>query len=332
MPTISIEDRRKGALYGQAIGDALGVPWEFNEDVPDVEYLDYGDTRIAESWEFGEVPKDIKTTEGFGDWSDDTEQALCILEALASKEITTLALAASLKDWYDRDGKGCGTLTSKVLTHPNFLKLPLEVSESLWNQSGKTSAPNGGVMRTSAVAIYKPWDLKWVVENAVQCCKVTHYDPRCAASCVAVSVALALLIRGDSIPHAIDFACKAGQHIEPGCKPFIHTPTQLSKLDLDSGGIGYTYKCMAAGFWALKEFQRCDDEGYEDIWSSRITWILTKIIKAGGDTDTNAAVAGALLGAVCGFKNLPENLVTNLSNIEKLEQYYKKLPKSVQEI
>lgn len=36
---------------------------------------------------------------------------------------------------------------------------------------------------------------------------------------------------------------------------------------------------------------------------------IRNIIKKGGDTDTNAAIGGGMLGAVLGFKNLPDKYV-----------------------
>ena len=48
---------------------------------------------------------------------------------------------------------------------------------------------------------------------------------------------------------------------------------------------------------------------------------LQAIIAAGGDTDTNGAVAGALMGARMGYAALPETWVTGLLNKELLEEH-----------
>ena len=70
--------------------------------------------------------------------------------------------------------------------------------------------------------------------------------------------------------------------------------TQLSELQLDDKkGIGYTLKCMGAGFWALRQ--------------TDFRYALEAIVFEAGDADTNGAVAGALLGCKLGFSGLPKS-------------------------
>ena len=74
----------------------------------------------------------------------------------------------------------------------------------------------------------------------------------------------------------------------------------------DDKSMGYTLKTMAAGLWAYwhaKSFE----EG------------LLAVVNAGGDADTNAAVACAILGAKFGFNAIPKEYVDGLRNKEKLE-------------
>lgn len=88
----------------------------------------------------------------------------------------------------------------------------------------------------------------------------------------------------------------------------------LEQLQLDEGmhdrvkgqrpPIGYTYKCAGAGLWALAEFLRRETLGYDDLWNDRAFEILQRVIMAGGDADTNGAVAGAVLGAAVGFETM----------------------------
>ena len=52
---------------------------------------------------------------------------------------------------------------------------------------------------------------------------------------------------------------------------------------------------------------------------------LQAIIAEGGDTDTNGAVAGALMGARMGYRALPETWVTGLMNKELLEERIERL-------
>lgn len=66
----------------------------------------------------------------------------------------------------------------------------------VWERSGKFIAPNGGVMRTSILGTMQFNDLTKVIDNTKNACQVTHADSRCIASCVAVTVAIALMLQG----------------------------------------------------------------------------------------------------------------------------------------
>ena len=51
-------------------------------------------------------------------------------------------------------------------------------------------------MRTSILGTMEYHDIAKVIENTKSACKVTHTDPRCVASCVAVTMAIALMLQG----------------------------------------------------------------------------------------------------------------------------------------
>lgn len=50
-------------------------------------------------------------------------------------------------------------------------------------------------MRTSVLGTMEFQDLNKVIENTKRACMVTHADPRCIASCVAVTIAIALMLQ-----------------------------------------------------------------------------------------------------------------------------------------
>ena len=72
----------------------------------------------------------------------------------------------------------------------------LQAAEDVWKSSGRIVAPNGGVMRTSILGIHDFGDIDAVIANTMAACKVTHADPRCLASCIAVTTAIALMLQG----------------------------------------------------------------------------------------------------------------------------------------
>jgi len=88
----------------------------------------------------------------------------------------------------------------------------------------------------------------------------------------------------------------------------------LEVLDLDEGlnarervTYCYTLKTLAAGFWALRHANTFS-EG------------LLAIVHEGGDADTNAAVAGALLGARFGYRAIESAWIEGLVYRQELEQ------------
>ncbi len=78
-------------------------------------------------------------------------------------------------------------------------------------------------------------------------------------------------------------------------------------MRLDEGLIGHTLLCMEAGLWAMTT-----PLGFEEA--------LVRVVSAGGDTDTNGAVAGAVLGARYGFDAIPPRWLEGIPQRERLEK------------
>lgn len=86
----------------------------------------------------------------------------------------------------------------------------------------------------------------------------------------------------------------------------------IAALQLDEGlnpgevdRIGYTLKATAAGFWSIKNCQSFESG-------------IRTVIEEGGDADSNAAVAGALLGALLGYKSIDTRLKEDLVDHQEL--------------
>ncbi|CAG8579006.1 2067_t:CDS:2 [Funneliformis mosseae] len=85
-------------------------------------------------------------------------------------------------------------------------------------------------------------------------------------------------------------------------------PENLTALKLDeSSSIGYVYKCLGSALYCFtRNLNQQSDEG------EAFKKIITELALEAGDSDTNATVAGALLGARIGFKKLPKSWVEGL--------------------
>lgn len=308
-------DQVRGCLYGKAVGDALGIPIEFKSKIWIA--LKYG--------EEGAGPDKFEASRDFkrGEWSDDTEMAVAIAMTYLASEYQTPPMteyARAFWNWLINDGRGSGRLTRSVLTDPKFLEDPHNSAHRIWIRSKMNAAANGAVMRTAFLGLLKPEDLDWTEKHAVDVARVTHWDPRCVASAVAVSIAVALLVTGSTVEEAIqeaeERACQ--YHDEVG----LWMDRTLEELDLDEGlddpdypgrpPIGYTYKTMGIGFWALR--QVATGLSFEEV--------LQEVLWEGGDSDTNGAVAGALMGAALGFDAIPEEWTSGIYASDRLEEIF----------
>ena len=294
-------DRLKGTIYGQAIGDALGLgtegmtdedmAWKYPHGIK--HYSDIFQDRHRKRWKIG-------------DWTDDTDMMLCIANAIIKdKGVNLTSIAQNFKDWADGEPMGIGENTYKVLMIGDYVEHPLEVSKKVWEMSGKKAAANGGLMRTSIVGLFP----KAVEECAVNICRLTHYDPRCVGSCVIVSELIHSLVYNEkrlSYHQIVDMSRKYDERIVEFVDLSMNTDIRALELQ-DEESVGYTLRTLAAGLWAYWNARTFEDG-------------LLSVVRAGGDADTNAAVACAILGAKFGFNAIPQEYIDGLIYKEQLDE------------
>lgn len=295
-------DKVKGTIYGQAIGDALGLgtegmtdedmAWKYPNGI--THYSDIFQDRHRKRWKIG-------------DWTDDTDMMLCIANAVVKdKWVVFSSIARNFKEWADGDPMGIGENTYKVLSFADYVDKPFEASKKVWEMSHRQSAANGGLMRTSIVGLLPSNTEKW----AANICRLTHYDPRCAGSCVIVSKLIHSLVFEES-PISYDKMLDIGRRYDERIEEYIDlaiNSEDIRELDLQNwDNVGYTLKTLAAGLWAYW-YAESFVEG------------LLAVVRAGGDADTNAAVACAILGAKFGFSAIPQEYVEGLIYREQLDE------------
>lgn len=84
---------------------------------------------------------------------------------------------------------------------------------------------------------------------------------------------------------------------------------------------------MGSGLWALQTVAdaRIDDDVDGAAGPAAFRAVLADIIRAGGDADTNGAVAGALAGCYLGYSGLPQDWIQAMPYAEWLEAWVQKL-------
>ncbi len=304
-----LSDRARGVMLGLACGNLLGLPVEsqWHDD-------------IARWYPNGLT--DIDPQEAHRSMDDDLAQAVDLAEALLAGGDYAQDFAGRLVVWAHENGRGMGYTTGEVIRELSTGK-PLPEPARIVYERRNRIAPNGGVMRCAPVAIARRQDPDPLVADSAATCAVTHYAAACQWSCIIINAAIALLINGaapdlpailaaavadgcpdlasiahaDGIPADILDAIADGEDIPP----------DIDWLRQDQKLIGHTLIALQAGLWAVTTPLSLEDA-------------LIALVSAGGDTDTNAAVAGAVLGARYGASGIPERWLPCIPQRERIEE------------
>jgi ADP-ribosylglycohydrolase len=300
-----------GCLLGQALGDALGFVVEARPFEVAARYVDQY-LRTGRAGDLGHPEF------AFGQYSDDTQLAReLLLSVLDAEGWNPEAFARRLSALFERgEDVGAGPGTRAAATRLN--------SGTHWSLAG-TPAPyagNGSAMRVAPFGLVFA-DTRARVTAAVEQSLVTHLDPRCAAGAVAVAHAVALAADAaplDPTDFLFEVAALAGAQDQSvgsairGLATWTHLPPAEAARWLHAEGLDPAYADEWQGIsafvtpslvWSLYSFLRDPD----DYWTAVCT-----AIGAGGDTDTMAAIAGAIAGARLGPSALPSDLVEQLND------------------
>lgn len=299
----TIEDRYRGVLLGVAVGNLLGIPVE-------------GMSKKAVRELFPKGVRDINPKEKHRPWDDDLAQAVLLAEALLDSDILSPDdLAVRLLRWEQENGRGIGDLTRRVLQEIGQGTPATLAAQRVWEIDGREPASNGAVMRCAPVVLKWLRQPELMVEETLQSARVTHYDGRCQWSAVALNIALACALRGTTV----DLPALATALDEAGAPAAVReavrfVPGQyLDAFVLDERHkMGYTLKAMQAGLWALTQ-----GRGFEET--------LIQVVNAGGDTDTNGAVAGAMLGGMYGESGIPVRWLDCIPKRDRLTELASRL-------
>ncbi|XP_046575279.1 uncharacterized protein LOC124283294 [Haliotis rubra] len=166
---------------------------------------------------------------------------------------------------------------------------------------------NGAIIRTAILGVPFFHNLGEVTENAVRICRATHSDSRCVASCVVISVVIAMLLQGRQLEpkDILAQASKCGLQYLSDDELRDEMMTQINISDIgslktnESNRMSHTYKPLAAAMLALHT-----QDSYREF--------VMKLIHEAGDSNSNTCVAGAVLGGRVGYSHLPADWIQGL--------------------
>jgi len=314
----SSRDRALGAFYGLALGDALGMPTqsmsraEIRADYGDIRgFLDAGPHQlIAAGMPAGSV-------------TDDTEQAILLARLLIAGggEFDARTFALSLLDW-ERSMEARGSLD---LLGPSTKAAVQRLSggESA-ETAGRFGSTNGAAMRITPVGIARDLgSMTAFVDAVARASEVTHNTTLGIASAAAIGAAVSAGVSGASLPEAVDAAIRGA--VEGGTRGYWIAGGSIAArihwaVDYLSG------LTLAAQADAVNDVIGTSVASQESVVAavalaatSRDPWeTLCLAASIGGDTDTIAAMTGAILGSVFGVQQWPAGAIGTLESVNGL--------------
>jgi len=292
----NLEDRYLGCLIGLACGDALGGPVEF---VPraqmDERYPDGLRDFIGGGW-LNLFPGEI---------TDDTQMALDVARSLVAHPDGNMDdLASRFLAWRNSEPKDIGNTTRDALDRlARGLPWDEAGEQTHVNRGPRNSAGNGAIMRCAPVALRFRTDPDRLRGVSIDVSRLTHANPLCTWASVAVDRAIAALLDGESIAGAIDRSSEDIQRAE--VRSAIDLAGSVNRDRVASGG--YVLDTLSAAYWSLLQTASFEDA-------------VVVAVGLGGDTDTTAAVAGALAGAHYGLNAIPDRWRSQVQYRDELTQ------------
>ena len=288
-----LEDRLAGTLLGTALGDALGLAAE-------------GLAARVVARRFGALDR-FRLLGRTGYVSDDTEQTALVAEVLVRErhdpERIVRLFRRSLLSWFARlpFGIGFGTLRACV-------RIALGL-----RRTGVASAGNGAAMRAAVIGVvFREQDRddgRRAIGAALA--RVTHTDPRAVAGALFVADVAAgcARVRGEATAAQLGEIVAAARakvddrDVGRSVDAAVELAGRQEGLEVagpELGTTGFVVHTVGLTTFCLLRFGLTPMEA------------IRAAIRAGGDTDTHAAIVGAWVGALRGTGWLPEEHVARL--------------------
>jgi ADP-ribosyl-[dinitrogen reductase] hydrolase len=290
-------------LVGCAIGDALGNPFEMKSaESPAIQEWD-GLFKAGGTFWVGEP----------GQYTDDTLMSIALSTSLIEKQgFDPDDVAQKYLAWYDSGNtRGIGGTTASALMHYKL--------GATWQESGLTHNPdgtptggNGTAMRAAPLGLWYRNDHSLLLKNAMLDASITHNSLEPKMGSVAVALGNALLASGQCNPQeALDAVVDVLADSYVKDKLVLAQALLKEKADpvealalIGTHGyvpstVGAAFYCVAATFY------------FEDA--------VVMAVRGGGDTDTTAAIAGAMAGTYYGLEAIPSEYKDQVENFDLLQ-------------
>lgn len=284
-----VRDRCIGMMIGLAIGDALGTT---NEFLPTAKATKL--TGIIGGGPFKLAP---------GQWTDDTSMALCLLESLLENGFNAKDQMSRYLKWRNTGYMSCtgtcfdiGNITSEAITRFQNTGEPYQGSID------NTKSGNGGIMRLAPVVVMNHDDLKFCIGDAKKQSKTTHGSAFCIDSAAVLGEILFNCVNReetdtkDDVLTIFDDLDIETQLVHDLVEKAEYKTKSFDDVFNTSGFVVSTLEFALWCFYHTNSFTEC----------------VLLAANAGGDADTNAAVAGQIAGAYYGHAGIPDEWISTI--------------------
>ena len=309
-----MQDKIKAVMMGHAVADALGVPVEFASR----EELD--DAPVTEMEGFGTYPYPA------GTWSDDTSMSIAALDSLKKGKVDFDEIMLNFCKWFYSAAYtpadevfDIGTTCETAIK--NYFKQGMSTSEC--GLCDENSNGNGSLMRIHPFALYLYSQNNFDIDIIHKASALTHAHERSKMACGIYAFVLWELLNKPfkgSIVRGLSKAKRfySGYDEMKSYYRMLFRRIGLTELhfedpdtfekatrdEIKSGG--YVVHTLEAAIWCLM-----NTHSYKEC-------VLTAV-NLGGDTDTVAAIAGGLAGAMYGYDSIPEEWLNTLIKRDYIE-------------
>ena len=284
-----------GCLLGTTVGDALGLAGE-------------GLSRRRLARVFPDMSK-MHFIGHRGMVSDDTEHTCFVAQALIASagepSVFVDDLARRLRVWLLGGPAGIGLATLRAI-----LKLCVGVPPE---RSGVWSAGNGPAMRSALLGVCYGGDPERLQALVKASSRLTHTDPRAEYGALAVAVAASLAAGKTGGAH---FPNLYWRTIKPMLEESdLRTLLRKATTSVEAGQRTWLF---AAGIGAGKGVSGYINQTVPIVIHAWLSFpsdyrsAVSAVIRCGGDTDTTAAIVGAIVGAGVGKEGIPAEWLSAL--------------------
>lgn len=308
---LSNTNKIKAVLFGVAVGDALGVPFEFSsrsllKRQPLEEMVGYGRYNVPP-----------------GTFSDDASLTFCLAEALTNgydlNEIGQNFVKWRNKNFWTARGHvfDIGNVTSTAI-----LRLSKGEKVELAGNTDDSSNGNGSLMRISPLLFYlldKPINERYEITKQVS--SITHRHIRSVIACFYyLEFARQLYEAKDKF----EVYKNLRTEISSLLTSLSVDPTEVTLFDrllknniyeLDEDHIhssGYVLHTLEASIWCL-------------LTTTNYKEAVLKAVNLGEDTDTTGAVTGGLAGLLYGYDNIPTEWINQIARQDDIKNLAERL-------